>query len=390
MIDKILSNIQNCMGCHGCANICPKKCIDMKPDVEGFLYPTVDYCICIKCNKCVKVCPIINKVDLDINPIAYACINKDEEIRLDSSSGGVFTLIAEKVIDKGGVVFGAAFNDEFEVEHNFIETKDQLGIFRGSKYVQSKIGITYEQAKMYLNSGREVLFSGTPCQIAGLKSFLGKYYSNLITLDIICHGVPSPDVWQKYIKFRENQSGSSIEKIAFRRKESSWKRFSVSFKFSNNTEYRQNLTKDLYMRVYLKDICLRPSCYKCYFKTLNRQSDITLADFWGIQYILPEMDDDKGTSLILVNSKKGKLMFNDISERMIFKEVDIFQAIKFNLPAVKSVKPNKNRDEFFLHLNRLPFDKLVKRYCTDKISINLLIKKVITVIKRIVSKSIIL
>lgn len=371
MIDKELKNKKDCMGCHACANICPQNCISMEADEEGFLYPTVDYSLCINCNRCIEVCPIINKTEIYNKPTAYSCINNDEEIRLDSSSGGIFTLVAESVISQGGVVFGAKFNERFELEHNFVETKEELSELRGSKYLQSKIGDSYKQAKFFLDSGRIVLFTGTPCQIAGIKSYVNKPYTNLVSIDIICHGVPSPDVWRKYVEYREKEVGTSAQRIAFRRKDEGWKRYSVSFLFKNNTEYRQNLSKDLYMRAFLKDVCLRPSCYDCKFKSLNRQSDITLADFWGIQNILPEVDDDKGTSLIFVNSEFGHRLFNEIKEKMSYQKVDIQEAVKYNSAAIKSSKYNLNRDGFMSEKDNLPFDRLVKKYCGEPMSIRI-------------------
>lgn len=208
----------------------------------------------------------------------------------------------------------------------------------------------------------------------------------MITIDIICHGVPSPDVWSKYVKFRENEVGSPVKKINFRQKDEGWKRYSVSFLYRNNTEYRQNLRKDLYMRAFLKDVCLRPSCYRCNFKTLNRQSDITLADFWGIQNILPEMDDDKGTSLIFINSHIGRDIINEIFDKMTYKEVDIHQAIKYNSAAITPAKPNINREKFFADRNSLPFDILVKKYCTDKFTVKLVMNKFKSVIKWVAIK----
>lgn len=185
MIDRKINNKKDCMGCHACASICPKSCISMESDKEGFLYPNVDYNLCIRCKQCINVCPIINKEEVMNDPVAYSCINNDETIRLDSSSGGIFTLVAERVIARDGAVFGATFNDQFEVEHVFVETKEDLGQLRGSKYVQSKIGNSYKKAKEFLDSGRELLFTGTPCQIAGLKSYLDKLYTNLSTMDIV-------------------------------------------------------------------------------------------------------------------------------------------------------------------------------------------------------------
>lgn len=382
MINKTLSNMKDCTGCHACTNICPKKCIFMKYDNEGFLYPIVDYNICIKCKRCVIVCPIINNIKSYNTPIAYACYNKDENIRLNSSSGGIFSLLAEKMIDRGGVVFGAVFNDNFEVEHKYIETKENIELLRGSKYVQSKIGTSYRQVKDFLESGREVLFSGTPCQIAGLKNYLVKAYSNLLTVDLICHGVPSPYVWQKYIKFRENKAGSEISKITFRNKKMGWKQYSVSFLFKNNTEYNKIYSNDLYMTAFLKNISLRPSCYNCRFKTLNRQSDITLADFWGVQNIFPEIDDDKGVSLIFINSQSGEKIYNEVLDNVEYKEVDIKNAVKYNLAAIKSPVPHINREKFINDINIYTFDKLVNKYCKDRISIKLILEKIMQVTKK--------
>lgn len=371
MIDIQIKNIKSCMECHACYSICPVNCIMLKADVEGFLYPTVNYDSCIKCNRCVDVCPIINKTMVDNDIVAYACINKNEDTRLDSSSGGLFTLVAEKVLSVGGVVFGAMFNENFELEHRFVESKEALYKLRGAKYVQSKIGDTYKQANVFLKSGMKVLFSGTPCQISGLKSYLGKHYENLITIDIICHGVPSPDVWKKYVAFRIAEAKSPVQQIYFRKKNKGWKQYSISFLFKNNTEYQQNFREDLYMKAFLKDVCLRPSCYECKFKGINRQSDITLGDFWGIKNLLPEMDDDKGTSLIFVNSQKGLNIFDEIKERMFFEEVDLEEAIKYNSAAIKSSRYNPNRAMFMVDKDNLSFDNLVKKYCSDKLTIRL-------------------
>ncbi|SHE83384.1 Coenzyme F420 hydrogenase/dehydrogenase, beta subunit C-terminal domain [Alkalibacter saccharofermentans] len=365
MIDKMIKANKDCMGCHACKNVCPTQCIIMTPDEEGFLYPKVEYSLCVKCKKCISVCPIINKARIVNNPQAYAAINKDEQIRLSSSSGGIFTLLAENAIKDDGVVFGAGYSEKFEVAHKSVEKIEELCELRGSKYVQSKIGNSYKLAKDFLDSGRKVLFSGTPCQIAGLNSYLNRSYENLITQDFICHGVPSPIAWRKYIEYRETKAESKVSQVEFRNKDKGWKQFSVSFIFENDIGYSKNLNEDLYMRAFLKDLCLRPSCYDCEFKTLNRQSDLTLADFWGIEKVLPEMDDDKGTSLIIVNNKKGQEVFNSISGNMKFKEVDINEAVKYNSAAIKSVNYNPKRKEFLSALNTMPFNKLVDKYCDE-------------------------
>lgn len=385
MIDKEIKDKKDCMGCYACTSICPKNCISMMDDEEGFWYPEVDYNKCIKCDKCINVCPIINRTMVENEPAAYACINKDDSIRMESSSGGVFTLIAEQVISEGGIVIGAEFNIDFEVEHNSVERIEDLDRLRGSKYVQSRIASMYVQVRDFLKQGKKVLFTGTPCQIGGLISYLGKPYENLICVDIVCHGVPSPAIWKKYVDFREKIAGSPTKRIAFRRKNEGWKRYSVSFLFKNNSEYREPLNKDLFMKAFLKDVCLRPSCYACEFKTLHRQSDITLADFWGIQNMLPEMDDDKGTSLIFINSETGQTLFDEIKDKMIYKEVDIQETVKYNSAAIKPPSYNPKRDGFMEKKDILPFDRLVNKYCNDSL-LTRLKRKVKSGIKRVLLK----
>jgi len=362
-----ITDKKDCSGCYACSNICPRNCISMQPDSEGFWYPKVDYNLCIKCELCIKTCPIINRTTVTNEPTAYACINKDESVRLESSSGGLFSVFAEKIIEEGGVVFGAGFDRDLAVTHSFIEKKEELSCLRGAKYVQSRIGWSYRNAETFLNQGRSVLFTGTPCQIGGLKSYLAKDYDNLYCIDIICHGVPSPKVLETYISCQEKSAGASTQRITFRGKNQGWRQFSVSFHFDNDTEYRQTLDKDLYMKAFLSDICLRPSCNACRFKGLHRTSDITLADFWGIENILPDMDDNKGTSLIFVNSIKGRNIFEQIEKNIEYKKVDINQAVGYNTPAVVSAEQNPQRQDFFLRLNEIPFDRLVKKYCPDSI-----------------------
>ena len=381
MIDKKIDLYNDCVGCHACSNICPENCISMIADKDGFLFPKVDYDLCISCEQCVDVCPILKVKEIDNKPSAYACINKDDLVRSESSSGGVFTLVAEYVLDNKGYVFGASFNDEFELEHVHINTKDQLSRLRGSKYLQSKIGNSYNNVKTFLDSNKLVLFTGTPCQIAGLKSYLGnKDYDNLLTIDIVCHGVPSPKVWNKYLNFRKSKANSSLKKVSFRNKKDGWKGYSVLFLF-DNTEYQKSHRDDLYIKAFLTDVCLRKTCYNCNFKSVNRQSDLTLADFWGIQNVLPEMDDDKGTSLIFINSQKAHDIFIALSNAMIFKQVDINEAVKYNPSAISSVKENPCRNNFFRDLDTVRFDKLVKKYCKKKLSLKTILYRLLRKLK---------
>lgn len=366
---------QNCCGCNACMNICPKHCIEMVCDGEGFLYPVVHMEKCMNCGLCDKACPIQHEdnalIDKDSKePDTYAMINMDEEIREKSSSGGIFTLVAEKILENNGVVFGAAMADDCRsVVHIGIESREGLELLRGSKYLQSSIGESYRQVKRYLEDERMVLFTGTPCQIEGLKTYLGKEYENLICMDLICHGVPSPKVWRKYVEFREAGAGSPAQRTVFRHKKFGWKQYAVLFEFSNNTAYLGKLNEDIYMKAFLQDICLRPSCYNCRFKKVDRVSDITVADFWGIQKILPEMDDDKGTSLVMVHSKKGQQILDKIADQVICKEVPFDVVPRTNPAMMKPAKEHKNREKFFTELDIVAFDKLVKKYAVQKITV---------------------
>ena len=356
-----------CCGCHACANICPKNCIEMVYDDEGFLYPKIDKSKCINCGLCKNICPILNKpkVEEKVFPCAYAAYNKDLAVRMQSSSGGLFSLLADFVLSENGVVFGAAFNDKFEVEHIGIENAEDLNKLRISKYVQSRIGNSYKDAKKFLDNGRKVLFTGTPCQIAGLLKFLGRPYENLYTQDIICHGVPSPGIWQKYVEYRAKCEGDdvSVKEIKFRKKINSWKKYSFSFVFSNDKEYRKTpYYTDPMMKMFLFNKCLRPSCHKCAFKDVNRPSDITLADFWGVNGVARDLNDDKGISLVLVHSEKGKELFEKIKDKIVFREVDFKKATRHNPLVKRSARKSPSRNKVMKDFKKLPFEKVVKRH----------------------------
>lgn len=375
----IVTDKKNCVGCHACYNRCPVKAIEMIEDEKGFLYPKVNKEKCINCNLCQKVCPILNQRQIENEPKAYAVKNKNDMIRKQSSSGGVFSLLAENVLQDGGVVFGVTFDEKWRAKHIYAESKEELQKFRGSKYLQSTIGDTYAKAKTFLENGRKVMFTGTPCQIEGLKAFLGKEYENLITQDIICHGVPSPKVHDKYVEFiRKRVNGEKIEEINHRAKRDSWKDYKIYIKFNNN-EYIQSHNTDLYMQAFLKNTSLRDSCYDCKFKKKNRISDITLADFWGIENVLPELNDDKGVSLVIVNSENGKKIFEQIKDKIDYRNVDFEQAIQNNPSMINSSKEDPNREDFFKHIDDTPFDRLVSKY-TYKVSI---VRRVLNKAKKI-------
>ncbi len=354
-----------CNGCSACANACPKNCITMTADDFGFLYPHIDEEICIDCGLCEKVCPVFNKNEVESIPKAYAVKNTDENIRMQSSSGGTFTAIAEKIFDDGGVVFGAAFSDDFKkVNHIAVENIEDLYKLRGSKYVQSRIGDSFADAKKELDNGRKVLFTGTPCQIGGLLSYLRKDYPNLITQDIICHGVPSPYVWEKYVELREAKAGAGTTTVSFRYKATGWETYSMQMKFANGTEYCERNSNDPYMKGFLDNIYLRSSCYDCAFKTVQRKADITLADFWGVWDTLPQMYDGKGTSLVITNTEKGENIINSVSNQLEIVEADLSKAVKYNSAAEKSVPTNPQRVEFLNDFKAYPFEKVIKKYCS--------------------------
>lgn len=294
-----ISDKRNCTGCGACCNICPRESISMIYDYEGFLYPVVSKEYCIECGLCEMSCPQLKPLSGEKRPIQIkAAYNENEDVRINSSSGGIFTLLAEYVLDVGGVVIGASFVNDWNVEHIVIHSKTELKRLRGSKYVQSHTRNIYNLAKSYLFENREVLFSGTPCQISGLKAFLKKEYSNLITVEIICHGVPSTTVFKRYIQ--EVAKGEIISHINMREKLEGWKKYHITI---NN--YTSTWTNDLFLRSFLSNLILRPSCYNCKHKKGRCGSDIALGDFWGVKSCHQELDDDKGLSLVFLNSEKG-------------------------------------------------------------------------------------
>ena len=278
----------DCCGCEACVQICPKKCIDVSRDNQGFLYPQVDKESCVNCSLCEKVCPVINKATPSQNTPStlYAVKSSDDTIREQSSSGGFFSLLADYVLTKGGIVYGAAFDAAFNVCHSRVDNIADLYKLRGSKYVQSRIGQTFSECKIDLNAGKLVLFTGTPCQISALSYFLHKEYDNLIKVEVVCHGVPSPMIYQQYLKETviKDVQDRTITKVNFRTKLGSWKKYFFTVEYEDHGErdmYKECVTDSLYMKGFLSDLYVRPSCFECPAKNFTSRADFTIADFWG-------------------------------------------------------------------------------------------------------------
>lgn len=370
---------QRCCGCGACASACPRRCITMEADEEGFLYPKVDTVSCIDCGLCEKVCPFLSEEKAEIPPFhTFAAKNYDDDVRAVSSSGGLFSLFAEKMIEEGGVVFGAQFDENWNVVHGSATTIEELPKFRGSKYVQSLIGDSFVRTKEFLKQGKKVLFSGTSCQIMGLKRYLGRDYPNLFTIDVICHGVPSPAVWKKYLdeivevarKGNKNQFRSlftsvipetdtipapgTLEGISFRDKTFGWRKSSFALYFAKaaaageKKQFRSLIANDYrskYFVAFNNNLTIRHSCFNCPAKGGRCGSDITLADFWSIEKELPDFSDDKGISICMCNTEKGINVFNAL--KMDKREVSYTQAVSHNRAWRISLPPHPKREKFF-------------------------------------------
>ena len=352
----------DCVGCGACANTCPKNCLNMIADKDGFLHPEIQKNNCTNCGACERVCPIINKKTKDEESIpVYAVYSKNDNVRISSSSGGLFYTVAKYIIENGGIVYGAALDENLYLSHKGVDSIEDLHLFQGSKYIQSDIKLCFREIKTHLSDeNRPVLFCGTPCQVEGLLCYLKKPYKNLFTLDFICHGVPSPKAWQEYINYQEKAFSSKAYSASFRDKTNGWTSFSSELKFTNNTEYLKVHHKDAYMKAFLQNISLRKSCYACKVKSMNRNSDITMGDLWGIKNILPHITDDKGVSAVFVQSEKGKLLLENVKDCLWLQEISSDLVIANNSAMVKSVYEHNFRDYFFQNLGKQNFERLVE------------------------------
>lgn len=360
--DRDIRKQRWCTGCSACANSCPKKCIQMKKDRYGFYYPRVQSSECVKCGICKKICPVSTEIkkckDL---PIGYAVISKNDKLRENSSSGGAFSELAKIIIEQNGIVYGAAYNEKFEVCHVGINNEKDLWRLQGAKYSESYLGTTFKKILADLKNEKYVLFSGTPCQVAGLKSFLKKDFEKLICVDFICHGIPSSDSWDKYIKFRlkvdkENELPVSIN---MRSKDTGWSKYQYSMliRYKDEKECTIKNSDNLFMKLFVGDYINRKSCSNCQFKGYKHISDITLGDFWGIWDIVPLMDDNKGTSVVLVQSSKGKNIWNRIVNKVTYTKVTLEEISRQNRSILVPSKANKDRKKALRLIEIEQFEK---------------------------------
>lgn len=343
-----IDNKKDCCGCSSCEQVCPKNCITMHSDDEGFLYPKIDKEFCIDCHLCEKRCPIHTKSGNSEEYLnSYLARNEGKE-RQSSSSGGIFVLLAKKILSEGGIVFGAAYDDEWCVHHIAIKSEEELPLLMGSKYLQSRIEESFQEVCNYLNNGKKVLFSGTACQISGLKSYLMKDYDNLWTVDVLCHGAPSPRVWKKYLSELASRYEAQISSVNFRNKNNGWHNYLFHIGFNNGQSYEENFSKNNYMKMFLQNFILRPSCYDCRFKNMNRASDITLGDAWNVENVMPEMDDDMGTSIIVTHTEKGNDILMSISDNLLIKQIELDIILPTTADSRKSVSRPGARRLFFM------------------------------------------
>ena len=357
-----------CSGCCACVDICSHDAISLESDIEGFWYPVVDSRKCIGCNLCDKICPELHigelkKNDFEIPAKTIAAIHKKMNVRWDSTSGGAFSALAEGMYERGGYVSGAIYNPDFSVRNFISDNPEDLVKLRSSKYLQSNAEGLYRTIKNILDKDRKVLACGTPCQMAALRSYLGKDYENLIIVDFICRGVNSPKVYRKYLDSLERRFGGKVVYVKAKNKELGWRNLTRKIIFDNGRVYYGVHMQDDFRRGYHTNVFCRPSCYTCRYKGFPRMADITVGDFWGIEKIDKNLDNNSGTSMILINSEKGQAYFDSIKDKLEWREVPDNSILAGNAALTWPIgKPRINREQFFQDLEGLGFEEVTKKY----------------------------
>ena len=362
--------MNNCTGCHSCYSCCPVSAISMETNTEGFLLPKVDEKKCIQCEKCIISCPIINSPQINSNNKYYATYCKNEKQHAISASGGFFATLADYIIERGGYVVGAAFDNKLNLRHIIVNKKKNLIKLFGTKYVQSEIGDVFNSIKYFLDEGKMVLFTGTSCQVAGLKSFLQKEYDKLFCLDLICHGVPSPLIWSKYLK--ELSPNDRIIDMTFRKKKMECSDWPLLFKCQSGSLISEGYHDSKYIKGFIRNYYLRESCYHCSFKGVSRCSDITIGDFWGLETYDKSFYHQHGTSMVIIHSEKGNDLFTSISDRLVYEEVPENIAINIaktsNVCLFESVPYTKKRELFFKKYQKDGIIRIIERLSKPTVS----------------------
>ena len=363
---SIKNNI-DCCGCNACGDVCAHGAITFKTDIEGFWYPVVDETKCVDCRLCERVCPELHIGELKKNdnnpPVTVAAINKNMAVRWDSTSGGAFSALAEVMYEQGGYVSGAVYDENFLV-HNFVSDKpEDLSRLRSSKYLQSNAEGLYVRIRELLRNGKKVLACGTPCQMAALRLFLHKDYDNLVIVDFICRGVNSPKVYRKYLDSLERKYGGKVVYVKAKNKELGWRNLTRKVVFDNGKVYYGVKMDDNFRRGYHTNVFCRPSCYTCQYKGFPRIADITIADYWGIEKINKNLDNNIGTSMILLNSKKGENFFGQVKDKIEWEYTTFESILPGNVALTKPIEPAKiDRRQFFEDLDKGTFDEVVSKY----------------------------
>ena len=361
-----------CCGCSACLQVCPATCISWTEDGEGFLYPVVDLGRCLHCDVCEDVCPMLHPLSAGEPLNIIGAKNPDEGVRTASSSGGLFSMLADKTLSEGGAVFGAAFDQEWVVEHVACDNTGEIARIRSSKYLQSLMGDTFREIKQILRGDRPVLFSGTSCQAAGLRRMLGRE-PGLLVVDVVCHSIPSPKVWKQYLNEKAAAKGYTVHditRITFRDKSLGWKDFSVVAQVADGSGKEQDIIRETsrenaYMRGFLKGLCSRPACANCPAKSFASGADITIADFWGADEFYPAKDDDRGITLAFALTDKGNETLASLGLDTI--DVTLEQATKHNPRIMSPAEPHQKRQDFFENLGKTPVEDMVWQYAKSSL-----------------------
>lgn len=356
-------NKNECTGCTSCKNICPNNAITMIEDKDGFKYPKINKKKCTNCGLCRKKCPIFDKnYDKIKNEhiCIYGCKHKEDNVRQQSSSGGMFTAISNYILKQKGIIYGAILDDEKKVRHIRATTIEERNKLRGSKYVQSELENTFQLIKNDLKKGEVVLFVGTPCQNAGLKIYLGKEYEKLLQCDFVCHGVPSPLLWEEFKNFLEKKNNSVIRNFKFRDKINGWHTHTESVEFDDGRIDNNSKISQANKYMLMSDLSYRKSCYECKFSTIKRVSDITISDYWGIEKKFPNFDDNKGVSLAIINTDKGKKCFENIKEEIEYLETSVDSCLQPQL--IRPVKQPKKNNKFWEDYHNKGYEYVLKKY----------------------------